>query len=68
MATTKTRAYQKTLQNLDIPENLARNAAVVLRGDDYGVPRTDRGERVINRLHRSGISESLVRNAVNEAM
>lgn len=68
MTTTKTRVYQKTLQNLDIPENLARNAAVVLRGDDYGVPRTDRGKRVINKLHKSGISESLVRNAANEVI
>ena len=53
MTTTKTRAYQEALQNAGIPENLARNAAVVLRGDDYGVPRTERGQRVINKLHMS---------------
>ncbi len=51
--TTKTRAYQEALQNAGVPENLARNAAVVLRGDDYGVPRTERGQRVINKLHNS---------------
>lgn len=53
MATTKTRAYQEALQKSGVPENLARNAAVVLRGDDYGVPRTERGQRVINKLHMS---------------
>ena len=50
---TKTRAYQEALQNAGVPESLARNAAVVLRGDDYGVPRTERGQRVINKLHNS---------------
>lgn len=50
---TKTRAYQEALQNAGVPENLARNAAVVLRGDDYGVPRTERGQRVIDKVHNS---------------
>lgn len=50
---TKTRAYQEVLQNAGVPENLARNAAVVLRGDDYGSPRTERGQRIINKLHNS---------------
>ncbi len=55
--TTKTRAYQEALQNAGVPENLARNAAVVLRGDDYGVPRTERGQRVINKLHNHNSAE-----------
>jgi hypothetical protein len=49
MQKTKTRAYQEALQNAGVPENLARNAAVVLRGDDYG-PRTERGQRIINKM------------------
>jgi hypothetical protein len=53
MSATKTRAYQEALQNAGVPENLARNAAVVLRGDDYGVPRTERGQRIIDKLHNS---------------
>jgi hypothetical protein len=49
MQKTKTRTYQEALQNAGVPENLARNAAVVLRGDDYG-PRTERGQRIINKM------------------
>jgi hypothetical protein len=50
---TKTRAYQEALQNAGINENLARNAAVVLRVDEFGKPRTERGQRVIDKLHNS---------------
>ena len=50
--TTKTRAYQEALQYVDVPENLARNAAVVLRCDGFG-PRTERGRRVIDKLPNS---------------
>lgn len=53
MTKTKTRAYQEALENAGVPENLARNAAVVLRSDEYGIPRTERGQRVINKLHMS---------------
>jgi hypothetical protein len=51
--TTKTRAYQEALQNAGVPDNLARNAAVVLRADELGEPRTERGQRVIDKLHNS---------------
>jgi len=50
MTTTKTRAYQEALQNAGVPENLARNAAVVLRADEFKVPRTERGQRIIKKL------------------
>jgi hypothetical protein len=50
MTTTKTRAYQKALENAGVPENLARNAAVVLRADEFKSPRTERGQRIINKL------------------
>jgi hypothetical protein len=50
MTTTKTRAYQEALQNAGVSENLARNAAVVLRADEFGKPRTERGQRIIERL------------------
>lgn len=51
MITTKTRAYQQALEKSGIPERLARNAAVVLRADEFKqFPRTERGQRVINKL------------------
>lgn len=50
MITTKTKAYQQALQSSGISEKLARNAAVVLRADEFKFPRTERGQRVINRL------------------
>lgn len=50
MIKTKTRAYQEALQNAGIDKNLARNAAVVLRADEFKVPRTERGQRIIQRL------------------
>lgn len=50
MIKTKTRAYQEALQNAGINEKLARNAAVVLRADEFKVPRTERGQRIIQRL------------------
>jgi len=50
MKTTKTRAYQKALENAGVPKNLARNAAVVLRADEFKVPRTERGQRIIEEL------------------
>lgn len=56
MITTKTKAYQQALQNSGIPEKLARNAAVILRADEFKkFPRTDRGQRVINRLRSNEI-------------
>lgn len=50
MTTTKTKAYQEALENAGVPKNLARNAAVVLRADEFGEPRTERGQRIIQRL------------------
>lgn len=56
MITTKTKAYQQALQSSGIPEKLARNAAVVLRADEFKkFPRTERGQRVINRLKNEAI-------------
>ena len=53
MTTTKTKAYQEALENAGVPKNLARNAAVVLRADEFGKPRTERGQRVMDKLHNS---------------
>ena len=50
MTTTKMRAYQEALQNAGVPEKLARNAAVVLRADEFKAPRTERGQRIINKM------------------
>jgi hypothetical protein len=50
MQKTKTKAYQEALQNAGINKNLARNAAVVLRVDEFGKPRTERGQRIIKKL------------------
>lgn len=57
MITTKTRAYQQALENSGIPEKLARNAAVVLRADEFNeqFPRTERGQRVIDKLKNEAI-------------
>jgi hypothetical protein len=50
MQKTKTKAYQEALQNAGVPKDLARNAAVVLRADEFKSPRTERGQRIINKL------------------
>ena len=52
----RTRIYAETLSAEGLPENLARNAAVVLNQDDLKSPRTERGKRVVARAFEAFIN------------
>ena len=59
MENSKTRVYQEALIAHGVPENLARNAAVVLNQETWGNPRTERGQRVIQKAH-----EAMIKNEI----
>jgi hypothetical protein len=56
MERSRTRIYTEALQNEGVPENLAKNAAVVMNQDSVVTPRTERGQRVVTRAFEASIN------------
>lgn len=54
---TKTRKYIDLLEERGVPNNLARNAATVLRVDFLG-DRTERGQRIVERAYQENAQDN----------
>lgn len=44
--------YTVALETVGVDPDLAKQAAVVIANDNHGLPRTERGQRVVNRAYR----------------
>lgn len=56
MQTSKIKNYQEQLINEGIDPELAKQAAVVIANDSHGLPRTERGQRVVSKAHQQAVN------------
>jgi hypothetical protein len=49
--------YQEQLIGEGVDPNTAKQAAVVIANDTHGLPRTERGQRVVSKAHEQAFNK-----------